>query len=557
MSTILPTPCSPCALPSPAPSPHACYVKLYFFICCCWCLYLLFLSVVSCFHSKFLVQVANLFSPDDVKLPVDFFQLFFDDATFNSIVDNTNKYARQIIESPEGITWLANHPSSRLHRWPQNGITLQKLKAYLGLTMNMGIIGKKKKINDYWTTTVSQETPFFGKVMPFWEYNLVNRMLHLCDNTQQVQRAQPNFDPWFKVRSILDQINVVSRRHYIPSRNVSIDESLIGMKNRVIYIQYLPQKRHARFGIKKFEVCDCNGYVLHLIMYAGKDLDIQHDDGQAVGVVKLLMNRSNLLNKGFHLYTDNFYTKPALAGYLTDNRTLLTGTVRKNSKGLPNEIKTLNVAVGECKCYRKDNMLVSAFRDKKSKKNPVIVLSTGHNAKMVTKTVRGKEKTKPACIIDYNNYMGGVDISDRIIYHYASERATHRYWKKIFFNFVDISLMNSYILFTTARPDEKKMERKKFVIKVLEDLCRDNLLARQTVQRATPTAAIPQQATHRLFLLPGRKEMNCYVCSKPGARKRSRHWCPRCQVGCHERCEANFQHTDGIGASKKRRAIDD
>lgn len=124
-------------------------------------------------------------------------------------------------------------------------------------------------------------------------------------------------------------------------------------------------------------------------MYADKDLDIQHDDGQAAGVVKLLMNSSNLLNQSFHLYTDNFYTKPALAGYLTDNRRLLTGTVRQNSKGLPDEIKTLKVAVGE---YRKDSMLVSALRDKKSKKNPVIKLLTGHNAKMVTKTVRGKEK---------------------------------------------------------------------------------------------------------------------------------------------------------------------
>lgn len=37
-----------------------------------------------------------------------------------------------------------------------------------------GCIGKKKKINDYWTITESQETPYFGKVMPFWEYNLFN-----------------------------------------------------------------------------------------------------------------------------------------------------------------------------------------------------------------------------------------------------------------------------------------------------------------------------------------------------------------------------------------------
>ena len=423
----------------------------------------------------------------------------------------------------------------------------------------MGIIGKKKELCDYWTTE-SQETPYFGKVMPFWEYNLINRMFHLCDNTQDIPRGQPGYDPWFKVRPILDRLNLVSRRHYTPSRNISIDESLIGMKNRVVYIQYLPQKRHARFGIKKFEVCDSNGYLLHLIMYAGKDLDIQYDDGQAVGVVKLLMSKAELLNKGFHLFTDNFYTKPVLAEYLFEKKTLLTGTVRRNSKGLPNEIKTLNVPVGETRHFRKDKMLVVAFRDKKTQKLPIIVLSTSHSAKMVTKTVRGKEKTKPAAVADYNQYMGGVDISDRIIYHYASERATHRYWKKIFFNFLDIALMNSYILYTTST-GQKTMDRRKFVISIVESLCLNNLLARGPQQRAAPmqqpALPHPQAATHRLFLLPGRKEMNCYVCSRPGDRKRARHWCPRCGVGCHERCEQRFEHKDGLGATRKRQRQDD
>ncbi|CAL1532412.1 unnamed protein product, partial [Lymnaea stagnalis] len=115
---------------------------------------------------------------------------------------------------------------------------------------------------------------------------------------------------------------------YTPSRHISIDESLIGRKNRSVFIQYMPNKRHARFGIKKYQLCDSNGYVFHIEMYSGKDFDIRHDEAQAFGV-------SNLLNKGYHLFTDNFYTKPKLAEYLYQNKTLLTGTVRANSKGMP------------------------------------------------------------------------------------------------------------------------------------------------------------------------------------------------------------------------------
>ncbi|KAK3786495.1 hypothetical protein RRG08_058548 [Elysia crispata] len=114
-----------------------------------------------------------------------------------------------------------------------------------------------------------------------------------------------------------------------------------GEQNRVGDIPnftYLPNKRHARFGIKKFELCDSNGYTFHIDLYAGKELDVQHQEGQAFAVVQKLMRESNLLGKGYHLYTDNFYTKPKLAEYLSSNRTVLCGTVRANSKGLPPNI---------------------------------------------------------------------------------------------------------------------------------------------------------------------------------------------------------------------------
>ena len=229
--------------------------------------------------------------------------------------------------------------------------------------------------------------------------------------------------------------------------------------------------------------------------------------------------------------------------------------MRRNSRGLPGEVKTLNVAVGDSKHYRKGEMLLVAFRDKKTQKQPVIVLSTGHSAQIETKIVRGKEKTKPAAVMDYNKYMGGVDISDRIVYHYASERATHRYWKKIFFNFVDLAMMNSYILFRISTGD-RRIERKNFVIKVLESLCQNNKLARGPQRQAAPLP-LQQPTIHRLVLLPGKLERNCHVCSTPGNRKRSRHWCPRCGVGCHERCEERLEHRDGLGASRKRRAAQD
>ena len=119
--------------------------------------------------------------------------------------------------------------------------------------------------------------------------------------------------------------------------------------NRVAYIQYMPNKCHPRFGIKKFELCDAtSGYVIQIELYAGKDFP-----GQAHGVVTDLMRKSDLLNKGYHLFTDNCYTKPALAEVLCRDGTLLTGTVCANSRGLP--VIPTRLQVRECLNFRRND----------------------------------------------------------------------------------------------------------------------------------------------------------------------------------------------------------
>ena len=62
---------------------------------------------------------------------------------------------------------------------------------------------------------------------------------------------------------------------------------------------------------------------------AGKDFPIHCDMGQAHGVVMDLIRKANLLKKGYHLFTDNFYTKPALAVTLLKEKTLLYAQIRK------------------------------------------------------------------------------------------------------------------------------------------------------------------------------------------------------------------------------------
>ena len=162
-----------------------------------------------------------------------------------------------------------------------------------------------------------------------------------------------------------------------------------------LYLQYMPNKRHSRFGIKKFELCEAlTGYVMHVELYAGKDFPIHSDMGQAHAVVMKLLREANVLNKGYYLFTDNFYTKPVLATELSAANTLLTGTVCHNSRGLP--VLPGRLDIGESVNYRSGDMMLVAWREKKSQKKPVLVLSTSEGAGMMeVRTGAGRLKMKP------------------------------------------------------------------------------------------------------------------------------------------------------------------
>ena len=62
--------------------------------------------------------------------------------------------------------------------------------------------------------------------------------------------------------------------------------------------------------------------------------------------------------------------------------------------------------------------------------------------------------------------MGGIDLLNKNIYSLAAERSTRRYWKKIFFNFVDTADLNSFIIHSLHTG--KEMDRDRFVMEVLE-----------------------------------------------------------------------------------------
>ena len=87
--------------------------------------------------------------------------------------------------------------------------------------------------------------------------------------------------------------------------------------------------------------------------------------------------------------------------------------------------------IGETQNFRKNQMLLCAFREKKSQREPVQLLSISEAVGMTqVQTRAGIIKRKPRGIAAYNRYLGGVDISDRKIYYVSVERPSKRYGRK-------------------------------------------------------------------------------------------------------------------------------
>ena len=91
-------------------------------------------------------------------------------------------------------------------------------------------------------------------------------------------------------------------------------------------------------------------------------------DGIAVTVVKTLLKEAKQLNKGHRVYTDNFYTKPALAETLLQQKTILTGTVRANFKGIPEGYK-VKLAVGQQASRQKVSFSLRHFEKRSLRPN--------------------------------------------------------------------------------------------------------------------------------------------------------------------------------------------
>ena len=101
-------------------------------------------------------------------------------------------------------------------------------------------------------------------------FELILKFLHLNDSDSQPARSETGYNRLYKVRPLLSIITANFKDNYVPTQNLSIDESITGFKRRLSFIQYMPNEPH-KWGQKAWVLADSmNGYTWGWKLYTGK-----------------------------------------------------------------------------------------------------------------------------------------------------------------------------------------------------------------------------------------------------------------------------------------------
>lgn len=398
-----------------------------------------------------------LFSSDNIEL--DFFTHFVDESLVNHIVEETNRYSEQVKKE---MTKNGKELSSRSPMKLWKKATVGEMYKFLAINFLMALV-KKNNLHEYWTTREIDETPIFARIMPRSRFLLLMQMFHLNNNDLQTDNDRMHkFFPLYV--TLLRRYQAT----FYPYKKLCIDESIVQWKGRLSFKQYIPSKRH-RFGIKLFVLC-CSktGYILNFEVYTGH----RDETVQLPVSMKTVMNLLQpYLNVGHQVFVDNYYTSPQLFAALYEKQTNACGTVRTNRRGMP---KFPKLKTGEHSVRTLDQNFCKMLAIKWHDKRAVHMLSTIHDGSFaaVGKKDRctGELKQKPSCVIDYNINMGLIDKSDMQISFNDASRKTLKWYKKLVFHFLDLTMYNAYIICKMVKGDPKLQFsefKRKIVIQII------------------------------------------------------------------------------------------
>lgn len=477
---------------------------------------------------------STIHPPSSCSTALDHFHLIIPPDFIHHIANQMNLFAQQQLDAEKEnmppATRAQQQHRQKKHHWYDT--TAEEVQAFIGCFIYMGmvVIGDT---HDYWKGVYEQ--PFISQTFPRDRFLDLIHYFHLADNTQYDPSAPTKLH---KLEPLITTVRQQSRLFHYPSQYVTVDEAMVGFKGRSSMRQHIAAKAHST-GYKVWMLVECDsGYVYNFEIYEGKGAT--SEEGQAGRVVQTLIEP--LHKHSYHVVAmDGFFSSVSLFQQLYDDGFYALGTTRNNRKLFPKSMlaETKGLSRGQWVYRQKGDMVVVSWMDKK----PVNLLSTCCDPlkEQTVKRRSGREELELACpevVIDYHQYMRGVDLFSQYQSYYAIGRRAKKWWPRLAWFLIDVGLINARILYNIHTKSD--LSQKQFREMLMQELV-GGFSARR--KRGRPYA-YQKPPADTVVHIPMKRSTptDCVVCRKSSRTTAGRHasrtreGCRQCDVAVHIAC---------------------
>ncbi|KAK1152068.1 piggyBac transposable element-derived protein 4-like [Acipenser oxyrinchus oxyrinchus] len=370
---------------------------------------------------------------------IDFFTLFFTQEVVADICGFTNA---------RGWGLVTDRPSHGNRQGAWDEVTPGEFLKFIGLIIYMGIV-RLPDLHRYWSPASCRHGLWARAFMTRDRFESVMAALHIVDPD-----AENNEDRLRKLRYLTDHLKRTCKKLYQPNLNLAVDERMVKSKGRSGFGQHMKDKP-TRWGFKLWVLATSDtGYAVDFYVYTGGR------DGRVTDLAKKVVLElvDPLAGQGYNLWLGNFYTSPALLVELNRLGFNVCGTynIKRHFPAVMKDFQTWERRSkrGDMRWRRLEegNILALQWRDTRT----ITCLSSFHSAHHSTEVSRLSRKGRvwsrevvrqPAAIRDCKQFMGGVDKLDQRIGTYHVLMKSMKWWQTLFFHFLDMAILNSFLLF--------------------------------------------------------------------------------------------------------------
>ena len=482
-------------------------------------------------HGRAHIEIGAVFERAEGVTPLSCFKKFFTNAAVDNIVKESNEYARL-----QGHALKLDAPT--FYKW-------------LGVVF-IRAIRRPRRTRQLWSADPHNSFQGIGRIMSRDRFLNILRFLHVND-TSKDKETDVKADNLYRVRPLLETVLTTCMSAYVPSKEVSIDEMTVPFKGRCKHLQLFKSKPHGSGGALRVDaLCSADtGYCYAFVFEA------DNTRAQKTGTISPLGSRTLWLAEQLpqtlhYIYMDNLYVTEWLLESLRDRGHYALGTCRHPPKAVKQERVAkdkLDDVRGTLKIALNTTKTVAAFSY--YDKSPVHMMTT-YRASFEPSIAPRTQRERPQALTDYNNFMNGVDRNDQYRWQHPCYIKSMKWWKAVFFFLVDLSLINSFLLYKN-RPTVDPNARY-----TLADYRVDLIAQLVPDEPEAPLRPGPRQHNHhylnrraeRHFLVPNsdldaKGNPKTRWCARDGCGSRSSFVCEKCERAfcfCAARQCFNYEH---------------